>query len=90
MAFVAYWVGFCRGGLCRGGFCRGGGGGGGGGGLLSVPLLGHTKDHHKNSTNCLPVLHTGIMYCLKVRVVCGTVYGDMHFKDLLGSIARVR
>ena len=22
-------------------------------------------------------------------VVCGTVYGDMHLKDLLGSIARV-
>ena len=27
--------------------------------------------------------------CLYGRVVCGTVYGDMHFKDLLGSIARV-
>ena len=27
--------------------------------------------------------------CLKGRVVCGTVYGDMHLKDLLGSIARV-
>ena len=26
VAFVAYWVGFCRGGLCLGGFCRGGGG----------------------------------------------------------------
>ena len=25
----------------------------------------------------------------KVRVVCGTVYGDMHLKDLLGSIVRV-
>ena len=24
--------------------------------------------------------------CLKGRVVCGTVYGDMHLKDLLGSI----
>ena len=23
------------------------------------------------------------------QVVCGTVYWDMHFKDLLGSIARV-
>ena len=27
--------------------------------------------------------------CLKGRVVCGTVYGDMHLKDLLGSIVRV-
>ena len=27
--------------------------------------------------------------CLKGRIVCGTVYGDMHLKDLLGSIARV-
>ena len=27
--------------------------------------------------------------CLKDRVVCGTVYGEMHLKDLLGSIARV-
>ena len=25
----------------------------------------------------------------KRLVVCGTVYGDMHLKDLLGSIARV-
>ena len=27
--------------------------------------------------------------CLKGLVVCGTVYGDMHLKDLCGSIARV-
>ena len=27
--------------------------------------------------------------CLKGRVVCGTVYGDMYLKDILGSIARV-
>ena len=27
--------------------------------------------------------------CLKGRVVCGTAYGDMPFKDLLRSIARV-
>ena len=26
--------------------------------------------------------------CLKGRVVWETVYGDMHFKDLLGSIAK--
>ena len=58
---------------------------------------GHTKDHHKNSTNCLPVWHA-IRYsmslrvppnCLEGRVVCGTVYGDMHLKDLLGSFVRV-
>ena len=40
-----------------------------------VPGLGHTKDHHKNGTNCLPTWHAG------VRVgVCGTVYWDS--KDL--------
>ena len=27
--------------------------------------------------------------CLKGQVVCGTVYGEMHLKDLLGSIVRV-
>ena len=27
--------------------------------------------------------------CLKGRAVFGTVYGDMHLKDLLGSIVRV-
>ena len=27
--------------------------------------------------------------CLKGRVVCGTVYEDMHLKDLLGSFVRV-
>ena len=27
--------------------------------------------------------------CLKGRVVCGNVSGDMHLKDLLGSIAKV-
>ena len=26
---------------------------------------------------------------MKSRVVCGTVYGDMHLKDLLGSFVRV-
>ena len=62
-----------------------------------VSWLGHTKVHHKNSTNCLPAWHamrSGWSLevqpdCLKCRVVCGTVYGDMHFKDLLGSIVRV-
>ena len=27
--------------------------------------------------------------CVKGWVVCGTVYGDMYYKDLLGSIERV-
>ena len=27
--------------------------------------------------------------CLKGQVVCGTVYGDMHLKDLMGSFVRV-
>ena len=27
--------------------------------------------------------------CLKGRVVCGTVYGEMYLKDLLGSLVRV-
>ena len=59
---------------------------------------GHTKDHHKNGTNCLPDWHACVNVgvwqcmqpnCLKGRVVCGTVYGDMHLKDLLGSFVRV-
>ena len=59
---------------------------------------GNTKDHHKNGTNCFPAWHADIRLCrsltmqpdcLKGQVVCGTVYGDMHLKDLLGSIARV-
>ena len=27
--------------------------------------------------------------CIKGRAVCETVFGDMHYKDLLGSIAIV-
>ena len=27
--------------------------------------------------------------CVKCKVVCGAVYGDLHCKDLLGSITRV-
>ena len=46
---------------------------------------GHIKDHHKNGTNCLPALHACIRVavqpnCLKGRVVCGIVYGNMHLK----------
>ena len=58
---------------------------------------GHTKDHHKNGTNCLPAWHAKRLArsltvqpdCLKGQVVCGTVYGDMHLKDLLESFVRV-
>ena len=58
---------------------------------------GRTKDHYKNGTNCLPAWHamrlgrslTVQPDCLKGRVVCGTVYGDMHLKYLLGSFVRV-
>ena len=43
-----------------------------------APRLGHTKDHHKNGTDCLPVWHTIHLGrsltvqpdCLKGRVVC--------------------
>ena len=37
-------------------------------------------------------VRVGVWQCsptLKGRVVCGTVYGDMHLKDLLGSFVRV-
>ena len=62
-------------------------------GFASRP--GHTEDHHKNGTNCLPAWHamrwgrslTVQPDCLKGRVVCGPVYGDMHLKDL-GSFVR--
>ena len=55
------------------------------------------KCYHKNGTNCLPAWHA-MRYgrslavqpdSLKGQVVCGTVYGDMHLKDLLGSLGRV-
>ena len=61
-----------------------------------VPQRGHTQDHHKNVTNYLPAwctdVRVGVWQCnlpVKGRIVCGLVYGDMHLKDLLGSIARV-
>ena len=57
---------------------------------------GHTEDHHK-MVQCAS-LHMHAMHkgrsltmqpdCLKGRVVCGTVYGDMHLKYLLGSFVR--
>ena len=49
--------------------------------------LGQTKVHQKNGTNCLPAWHAvvrvGVWQCSP------TVYGDINFKDLLGSIARI-
>ena len=58
---------------------------------------GHTKDHYKNATNCFPAWHADVRVgvcqcstdCLNGWIVCGSVYGDKHYKDLLGSIARV-
>ena len=63
----------------------------------SPPSRVITKDHHKNSTNYLPTWHAAHSgrslamqpNCVKGRVVCSTVYGDMHYKDLLGFIVRV-
>ena len=58
-----------------------------------APQPGHNKDHHKYAmvqTAALLGMHLTVQpNCLKCWVVCGTVYADMHFKDLLGSIARV-
>ena len=61
------------------------------------PGPGHTKDHHKNDTNCLPAWHAALgkdfgsatPNGVKGGVVCGTVYGDMHYK-YLGSIVKSR
>ena len=43
------------------------------------------------SLHCISMIKVGVWQpeCLKGRVVCGTVYGDMHLKDLMGSIIRV-
>ena len=54
----------------------------------------HTKDLNKNGTNCLPAWHAAHSgrsnavqpYCAKGREASGNVYGDMHYKDLVGSI----
>ena len=56
---------------------------------------GHIKDHHENGTKCPP---PPCLACRSLTVqpnylngwlACGTVYGDMHCKDPLGSIVRV-
>ena len=52
-----------------------------------APQSGHTKDHHKNyrhQVRSLTLQHD----CVKNWVVCGIVYGDMHYKDFLESIVR--
>ena len=56
--------------------------------------MGHTKGHHKNGTNYLPDSTEGIKVrvrqcIIKDEVDCRTVYGDMHYKDLIGSFTRV-
>ena len=53
-----------------------------------APQPGHTKDHHKNATRCLHAWHSDIRvgvqpYCLKGWVVRRTVYGDMHYNELI-------
>ena len=41
--------------------------------------------------SCLIIgLHYHTFISVKVRVVCGTVYEDKHYIELLGSISRVR
>ena len=56
----------------------------------------HTKDHYKNGKNSLQgmqCVRVGVWQCnptvYKGQVVCGTVSGDMHLKDLLASFVRV-
>ena len=43
-----------------------------------------------HGTQCVRVGVWQCSPCVKGRVVCGTVYGDMHLKDLLGSILKSR
>ena len=57
---------------------------------------GHAIDSHKIGKNAsLLGMHalgrslTVLPDSVKGRIVCGTVYSDMHFKDLLRSIVRV-
>ena len=64
----------------------------------SIEITGprHTEKQHKNGTNCLPARHAAVRLrvwesslTVKGPGVCGTVYGEMHCKDILGSIVRV-
>ena len=67
-------------------------------GDLTHDLPAHTKDRHK-MVQTVSLLVTQVLDwgggalqpdCVEERVVCGTLYGEMHFKDSLVSIARVR
>ena len=62
-----------------------------------APRPDHIKDLHKNGTNCLPqaawragisvgVWLCSLSDCVKGRVVCGTVWCDTYYKNLLGLI----
>ena len=58
------------------------------------PRPGHTwKDHHKMvQTNPSPLGTRSLSVLpdfVKNRVVCGTVYRHMHYKDILGAIVNV-
>ena len=64
----------------------------------SASRPGHTKDHHKNGTNCLPAWHAMRLGrslavqpdCLKGRVVCGTVEWGHALKRSPGIIRKSR
>ena len=55
-----------------------------------APRPGHTKDHQwYKLPRCLTCkIGSETQFC-KRPVACETVYGDIHLKDLLGSIARL-
>ena len=57
-----------------------------------VPMFAPRLRHSKNKL--LPCRHKGRILamqidCVKARAVSGSVYGDTHYKDMLGSIVRV-
>ena len=55
-----------------------------------VPWLGHTKDLYIFIWFIVfSVINAVQPDCGKERVMCGTVYEDMHSKDILGLITRV-
>ena len=46
-------------------------------GCVFAPRSVHTKDHHKNGTNCLPAWHTGDAsdwYDMKLRVIASACH----------------
>ena len=50
------------------------------------------QDHHKNGTKCLPARVMSLAVQpgrTKSLVVYGTVYIDIYYKNLLGSIIKV-